>query len=83
MQLHSGRFSRCFNNVLWSDPYPESARYLLNRAHQPAFQAAVYLLRRVANLPLKDDSALAGVSISRVSRMQSTIGREAPRGPLK
>ncbi len=53
------------------------------RAHQPAFQAAVYLLRRVANLPLKDVSALVGVSISRISRIQSTIEREALSGPLK
>jgi hypothetical protein len=56
---------------------------VLNRTHQPAFHAAVYLLRRVANLPLKDVSALAGVSISRVSRIQSSIEGETPRGPLK
>ena len=55
---------------------------VLDRAHQPAFQAAVYLLRRVANLPLKDVSALAGVSISRISRIQSTIDREPLGGPL-
>jgi len=56
---------------------------VLDRAHQPAFQAAVYLLRRVANLSLKDVSALASVSISRISRIQSTIERVAPGGPLK
>ncbi len=55
---------------------------ILDRTHQPAFQAAVYLLRRVANLPLKDVSALAGVSISRISRIQSTIDREPLGGPL-
>ncbi len=56
---------------------------VLDRAYQPAFQAAVYLLRRVANLPLKDVSALAGVSISRISRIQSTIERQGPDGPLE
>ncbi len=56
---------------------------VLDRAYQPAFQAAVYLLRRVANLPLKEVSALAGVSISRVSRIQSTIERQGPGGPLE
>jgi len=37
----------------------------------------------VANLALKDVSALAGVSISRISRIQSTTERKAPRGLLK
>ncbi len=63
-------------------PGPVAQRFELNpdeildRTHQPAFQAAVYLLRRVANLPLKDVSALAAVSISRISRIQSTTNRE-------
>ena len=46
---------------------------LWSRVNQRAFQAAVYLLRRVVNLSLKQVCALAGVSPSRVSRIQSNI----------
>ena len=43
------------------------------RANQAAFQATVYLLRRAANLPLKEVAVLAGVSAPRVSQIQRKI----------
>lgn len=53
---------------------------LLRREHQPAFQAAVYLLRRAANLSLKETAELTGVSPSRISRIQSDMERSKPDG---
>jgi REP-associated tyrosine transposase len=50
----------------------------LERESGEPFKHAVYLLRRRANLPLRDVAELAGVSIGRVSQIQSEI--EA--GPL-
>lgn len=44
-----------------------------DRSFQPAFRAWVYLLRRVANLRLKDVAALAGISGPRVSQIQQEI----------
>lgn len=52
-----------------------SRQQLLHRANQRAFQVAVYLLRRIGNLSLKDTAALTGVSPSRVSRIQADIER--------
>jgi REP element-mobilizing transposase RayT len=43
------------------------------RTDQAAFRVAVYLLRRVANLPLKEVAGLAGVSAPRVSQIQRRI----------
>jgi putative transposase len=40
---------------------------------QDVFQVTVYLLRRAANLSLKDVSALAGVSPARISQIQRAI----------
>ena len=40
---------------------------------QDVFQVTVYLLRRAANLSLKEVSALAGVSPPRISQIQRTI----------
>lgn len=56
---------------------------VLDRAHQPAFQLAVFLLRRVCNLPLKEVSAMAGVSPSRISKIQGHIERGEASGPMK
>jgi putative transposase len=46
---------------------------VLDRASGEPFKHAVYLLRRSANLPLQEVAALAGVSIGRVSQIQSEI----------
>jgi hypothetical protein len=51
---------------------------VLDRSLQPAFEAAVYLLRRVCNLPLAETARLAGVSPSRVSRIQAELERGGP-----
>jgi REP element-mobilizing transposase RayT len=56
-----------------SDAFAVSPRQLLDRSHQKAFQTAVYLLRRVVNLSLKETADLAGVSPSRVSHIQASI----------
>ncbi|MDH3604183.1 MAG: helix-turn-helix domain-containing protein [Candidatus Tectomicrobia bacterium] len=41
-----------------------------DRSSQPAFRAWVYLLRRAANLRLKEVAGLAGISAPRVSQIQ-------------
>jgi REP element-mobilizing transposase RayT len=46
---------------------------VLDRSHPPAFRTAVYLLRRVCNLSLAETGRLAGVSPSRVSRIQAEV----------
>jgi REP element-mobilizing transposase RayT len=46
---------------------------VLDRASGEPFKHAVYLLRRRANLPLQEVAALAGVSIGRISQIQSEI----------
>jgi hypothetical protein len=50
---------------------------VLDRGSGKAFRHAVYLLRRRANLSLKEVAELAGVSIGRVAQIQSEIEREA------
>lgn len=53
---------------------------VLDRSYQPAFRAAVYLLRRVCNLPLKEVATRAGVSPPRVSQIQHQMeGPETDR----
>ncbi len=49
---------------------------VLERSHPIAFQAAVYLLRRAANLSLKAVSGMSGVSAPRISQIQSKLERE-------
>jgi hypothetical protein len=56
---------------------------ILDRSHPPAFRAAVYLLRRVCNLPLAQTAHLAGVSVSRVSRIQAQVERDPPSEALQ
>lgn len=46
---------------------------VLDRSSGPAFKAAVYLLRREANLSLKEVAKLAGVSCPRVSQIQREL----------
>jgi hypothetical protein len=53
---------------------------VLSRSHQAAFRAAVYLLRRACNLSLREVSEMAGVSPSRVSKIQGQIERTEPSG---
>lgn len=51
-----------------------------NRASQIAFQAWVYLLRRAANLSLRDVAERARISPGRISQIQRAIeaGKRAP-----
>jgi putative transposase len=49
------------------------ATALDRHARQDVFQVTVYLLRRAANLSLKDVAALAGVSPARISQIQRAI----------
>lgn len=58
--------------------YGLNKREMLDRGDPEAFQCAVYLLRRAANLPIAEVSRLAGVSAARVSQIQSRIERAAP-----
>lgn len=53
--------------------YGLPASDVLKRTCQPAFQAAIYLLRRTVNLSLKETAALAGVSTARVSQIQRRL----------
>ena len=46
---------------------------LRSRGHQEAFQGWIYLLRRVADLPLLEVAKRSGVSPSRISKIQRTI----------
>jgi hypothetical protein len=56
-----------------SETYGIRATQVLDRSCQAAFRSAVYLLRRAVNLSLREVSARAGVSISRVSQIQHNI----------
>lgn len=55
---------------------------LFSRVNQQAFQVMVYLLRRVANLSLKEVAQLALISPPRVSQIQAQIEANPPTGPL-
>lgn len=46
---------------------------VLDRENSEAFKHAVYLLRRRANLPLNRVAELAGISIGRVSQIQTSL----------
>ena len=56
---------------------------VLERSNADAYKAAVYLLRRVANLPLARVAKRAGVSPPRVSQIQAAIERGKLDQPLK
>jgi len=46
---------------------------LWQRRNQEAFKAVVFLLRRSVNLNLKDVAKISGVSVSRISQIQSEV----------
>lgn len=53
-----------------------------SRRHQPAFQVWVYLLRRAANLTLREAALRARVSQGRVSQIQRAVQDRAPIPPV-
>ncbi len=53
--------------------YLISEARVLDRSHPQAFKAAIYRLRREANLPLKQVAMMAGVSPGRVSQIQAEV----------
>jgi hypothetical protein len=57
-----------------------SREKVVDRSHQPAFKTAVYLLRRACNTPLAQAARIAGISASRVSRIQAEIEKSEPTG---
>jgi len=56
-----------------SKAYSISEANVLQRNHKEAFNAAVYLLRRVGNLPLRRVAEMAGISTGRVSQIQASM----------
>jgi REP element-mobilizing transposase RayT len=56
---------------------------VLDRSRPDAFRAAVYLLRRAANLTLNEAAALARISAPRISQIQADIESEKPELPLR
>ena len=58
-------------------------RRLRSREHQEAFQGWVYLMRRVANLPLHEVAKRSRVSSSRISKIQRAIESVKPAGMLR
>lgn len=56
--------------------YGITAEAALDRTNGAAFKATVYLLRRVANLPLAEVAEMGKVHPSRISRIQTEIERE-------
>jgi chromosomal replication initiation ATPase DnaA len=55
------------------DAYGVASEQVLQRSSGRAFRVAVYLLRRVGNLPLAEVARRAGVSASRVSQIQAEL----------
>jgi len=53
--------------------YGVAPQAVLERSNRAVFQATVYLLRRAANLRLREVSELAGISASRISQIQRLI----------
>ncbi|KAF0191629.1 MAG: hypothetical protein FD165_1698 [Gammaproteobacteria bacterium] len=58
--------------------YGVSANEILSRANPEAYHAAVWLLRRAANLPLGTVAALFDVSPSRISHIQRAVETVPP-----
>ena len=56
--------------------YGLTPKQVLDRSHAHAFKSAVYRLRREANLPLREVSAIAAVSPGRISQIQAEIERD-------
>jgi REP element-mobilizing transposase RayT len=53
-----------------SEAYQTEQQAILTRSHPDAYQCAAWLLRRAANLPLRQVAELFGVSSSRISHIQ-------------
>ncbi|MBI3527343.1 MAG: transposase [Betaproteobacteria bacterium] len=56
-----------------ADAYGIAPAATLQRQSGPAFKQAVYLLRRRANLSLREVAAMAGLTIGRIAQIQSEI----------
>jgi hypothetical protein len=56
-----------------ADAYGIKPAAALKRESGPAFKQSVYLLRRRANLSLREVAEMAGVTIGRVAQIQSEI----------
>lgn len=56
-----------------ADAYGIKPAAALARQSGPAFKQTVYLLRRRANLSLREVAQMAGVTIGRVAQIQSEI----------
>jgi hypothetical protein len=56
--------------------YRTSAKAITGRQHWHPYRAAVYLLRRAANLPLVEVAKIMGISPPRVSQIQKEIEDE-------
>jgi REP element-mobilizing transposase RayT len=63
--------------------YRLAADRVLERASGEAFKAAVYLLRRAANLPLAEVAKRAGISPPRVSQIQTEVKKGKLSEPLR
>lgn len=70
VQAHPARPTR--EDVLQAvgEVYDMDTKAITSRIHQEAYKGAVYLLRRVANVPLKEVANLFNVSPSRISQIQ-------------
>jgi chromosomal replication initiation ATPase DnaA len=62
--------------------YRVSVHDVLTRAHREAYQAAVYLLRRAANEPLRTVAGRFRISPSRISKIQKEL-EAAPLTPQR
>jgi hypothetical protein len=62
-----------FLDLLCREAAPQA---VLERSTRAAFQATVYLLRRAANLSLREVREVAGISPSRISQIQRLIETE-------
>jgi len=60
--------------------YTLPVKKVLDRSHPEAFKVAVYLLRRRANLTLKEVARLAGVSTPRISQIQAEVEAAGTKG---
>jgi len=64
--------------------YGVAPQAVVERSNRAVFHATVYLLRRAANLSLREVRELAGISASRISQIQRMIEAEgAPDWPSR
>lgn len=56
-----------------SETYDVERRDILNRSHLKGYTVAVYLLRRVVNMHLREVADLFRISVSRVSKIQKCV----------